>query len=147
MFSNKTNKEKYIEKQKAFTLIELLVVIAIISILITVTLVLIFSAKQKAKDASFRSTVNSLANAMVMCCNKGGQIQTSIGGAVCNPVDTGTNYPDANALGSVNLSPSDGNHNCNANNDFQVTVTPGSRNHGNCNSATITQEGATFNGC
>lgn len=75
-------------KSKAFTLIEILVVVAIIGILATVVLVFISSAKDKAKVASVKSSLNSIVSAGAMCRDGGGTIQNGNGGAdICN--DTG----------------------------------------------------------
>ncbi len=133
------------KKQKGFTLIELLIVVAIIGILVGVILVMIYSAKLKAKDASFKTTTNTLRAAMIMCCNKGGHINNFLAnGNICNPADVNTRYPDTDHIDSGmtisdNCGPGDSN--------FQVTVTPGAKVQGNCTSAVLTQNGVTFNGC
>ncbi len=135
-------------KKKGFTLIELLIVVAIISILVSVILVSVISGKRKAKDASFKSTVSSLNKAMIMCCSKrNGLIQTDVNGSVCAPPDAGVNYPGSDSIGSIDVS-AGSNHNC-SNGSFRVTVTPGSKNKGNCNSAVITINGPDYSnsGC
>jgi prepilin-type N-terminal cleavage/methylation domain-containing protein len=58
-------------KQKGFTLIELLVVIAIISLLASITLASLNSAREKGADAAVKSSLNSMrAQAEIYCGNQ-----------------------------------------------------------------------------
>jgi len=104
------------KKTKAFTLIELLIVIAIIGILVSVVLVFIISAKDKAKKVSVQSSLNSIASAATMCRDGGGNIINGSGGSsICNP-SNGINYPSISVCGSNSA-------------DTQFTATNGGTNN------------------
>ncbi len=59
-----------------FTLVELLVVIAIIGILSSVSIVNLNSARESAKEAVVKETLNTMINAVFLCLNNGGQLNT-----------------------------------------------------------------------
>lgn len=69
-FLNKNNQNIY---QKGFTLIELLVVIAIISLLSSIVMASLNSARQKAKDAVRLSDINQVKTAIEMYINDNGK--------------------------------------------------------------------------
>lgn len=61
-----------VRKSKGFTLIELLVVISIISLLSSVVLVSLNSARAKARDATRLSNLKQLTNALLLVADKNG---------------------------------------------------------------------------
>lgn len=70
-------------KNKGFTLIELLVVVAIISLLTSVVLASLTSAKKKATDTKIISEYQQLKIALEMYYNDNGKYPTAAAGTYC----------------------------------------------------------------
>ena len=89
---------KYLsKKQKGFTLIELLVVIAIIGILATIVLVSLQSARNKAKDATIKTSIAQIraVGEMSYDTNNGSYAN------VCSEADEGVLAADIVAKGGT----------------------------------------------
>jgi prepilin-type N-terminal cleavage/methylation domain-containing protein len=85
-----------ISSKKGFTLIELLVVIAIISLLSSVVLASLNTARSKARDAKRLAEIRQLQTALEFFYNDYGVYPSSVGGAGC-----GATIPNAGWCNSV----------------------------------------------
>lgn len=134
-------KKKTKKKKKGFTLIELLIVIAIIGILASIVLVSLQSARSKAKDASFKSSVSSTGPAAIICCHEpGASLLNVAGGNICDPT-TEAVWPDANVFSDITI-----NTPC-TDDAFNYTITPNTNTIGSCTSATCDETGCTYSNC
>lgn len=125
--------------KKAFTLIELLIIIVIIGILLSVIIVSLISARNRAKDASFKTVASNIQTALTSCCISSAVLTNPItaGGIVCS---VGTErYPGEESIGGGNVTAG-----CNGGN-FTAIINPGTKNSGAYTSATITSNNITYN--
>jgi prepilin-type N-terminal cleavage/methylation domain-containing protein len=138
---NKDKKRIFKNRNSGFTTVEILVVAAIVSILASVILVALNSARDRAHDGSFRSTVASTQKALIVCCSTSTALTSPVnpGQAICS---SGDFYPGPGALGGITVNTS-----CTTMGNFSVTVIPGANNTGACTNATITGSQISYTDC
>jgi prepilin-type N-terminal cleavage/methylation domain-containing protein len=125
--------------RKGFTLIELLVIVAIIAIAVSIVVTQIMGARRKSMDASFQSTANGIHRGLLLCCSvPNTSLSHTYGGEICSGDGR---YPDDTKMTFSSVS------GCSSTGSFQVVIEPGSQNAGNCEQATLTQDGIGFVGC
>ena len=135
---NMLKKNKNLKSEKAFTLIEILIVILIIGILAAAIITSLMIARSRARDASFKSTAKSIQTALVSCCiNPGMVLGNTPGGSMCAG---GENYPNSASIRTISGGNCSGNY-------FLKIITPGIKNNGNCEQATITTDEIIYIGC
>lgn len=90
------------EFKRGFTLIELLVVVSIISLLSSIILASVNSARAKSRDAARVSTVHSLVNAIYLATSaNNGNFPSSGGTGVCIGLNTGSTCWDGSVSGNT----------------------------------------------
>ena len=135
--------------QRGFTLIELLITVAIIGILASIILTAIGYARDRAKDASFKSSAATIHKAGLMCCDEDGEIQAKVANAgvpvqICTDTDMADSiYPDDLHVGAVTVTAQ-----CDFDGHFEIVIAPGTFNAGTCTSITYSEIGfVSSEGC
>jgi len=132
------NRKSVFKNSSGFTVIEILIIVLIIALLASVILTSLMMARNRAKDASFKSTAKSIQTALVSCCiNSGSELGNTPGGLICAG---GGSYPDEKSIKTISAGNCIGSY-------FLKTITPGTKNSGNCEQATITTEDIVYLGC
>lgn len=132
-------KKDYLLIRQGFTLIELLIVIAIIGILASIVLVSLSSGREKAKIAGFKSQANSLQAAAVLACDDQ-DLDIAAGSLIPADPAVGTSALYLGARDNLTQS-------CGVPGDSNFSFTVASNGLATSCTATVTDEGVTFDVC
>lgn len=141
----------YKDPNKKNNVVVIMIVVSIIVLIVgglfaSIVLVSLNSAREKAKDASFKATASSILPAAILCCDPYGGVKKSLnmrpGGNICNPKDSG--YP---SIYPVDIAGITVKSDCDSGGNFMLYIESLPKKGNSCIGATLTQESIAFDDC